>query len=153
MDAAKDPQSIDATRFPHVFEIQANSSVTYYVGEDPTCGGKEEERVTSPESGVGFEQAKHWEVTLRQALMPVTPNASVEPAEGELEKRPNRPKEVKPDISQHYQINPEDVLGSGQFGIVYGGKHTERMIKMLTVIMIVMIIIMIMITIIIVIII
>ena len=26
------------------------------------------------------------------------------------------------DISQLYQIFPDDVLGSGQFGIVYGGK-------------------------------
>ena len=26
------------------------------------------------------------------------------------------------DISQLYQIFPEDVLGSGQFGIVYGGR-------------------------------
>lgn len=27
------------------------------------------------------------------------------------------------DISQVFQINPDDVLGSGQFGIVYGGHH------------------------------
>ena len=27
-------------------------------------------------------------------------------------------------ISQLYQIFPDDVLGSGQFGIVYGGKST-----------------------------
>ena len=27
------------------------------------------------------------------------------------------------DISQLYQIFPDDVLGSGQFGIVYGGKE------------------------------
>lgn len=27
------------------------------------------------------------------------------------------------DISIHYQIFPEDVLGSGQFGIVYGAVH------------------------------
>ena len=26
------------------------------------------------------------------------------------------------DISQHYQIFPDEILGSGQFGIVYGGK-------------------------------
>ena len=25
------------------------------------------------------------------------------------------------DISQHYQIFPDEILGSGQFGIVYGG--------------------------------
>jgi hypothetical protein len=26
------------------------------------------------------------------------------------------------DMSQLYQISPDEVLGSGQFGIVYGGK-------------------------------
>ena len=32
------------------------------------------------------------------------------------------------EISQIYQIFPDDILGSGQFGTVYGGKHkrTER---------------------------
>ncbi|XP_038074704.1 serine/threonine-protein kinase D3-like isoform X2 [Patiria miniata] len=29
----------------------------------------------------------------------------------------------KNDISQHYQIFPDEILGSGQFGIVYGGVH------------------------------
>ena len=28
------------------------------------------------------------------------------------------------DISLFYQIFPDDVLGSGQFGTVYGGKHS-----------------------------
>ncbi|XP_069119038.1 serine/threonine-protein kinase D1-like [Argopecten irradians] len=32
---------------------------------------------------------------------------------------------VVQDISQLYQIYPDDVLGSGQFGIVYGGKHRK----------------------------
>lgn len=27
------------------------------------------------------------------------------------------------DMSQLYQIFPDEVLGSGQFGIVYGGKY------------------------------
>ena len=30
------------------------------------------------------------------------------------------------DISEIYQVFPDDVLGSGQFGIVYGGKHRKR---------------------------
>lgn len=31
------------------------------------------------------------------------------------------PEERITDMSQLYQIFPDDVLGSGQFGIVYGG--------------------------------
>lgn len=29
------------------------------------------------------------------------------------------------DMSQLYQIFPDEVLGSGQFGIVYGGMHLK----------------------------
>ncbi len=37
---------------------------------------------------------------------------------------PKQPKvETKMDISLFYQIFPEDILGSGQFGTVYGGKR------------------------------
>ncbi|XP_033626068.1 serine/threonine-protein kinase D1-like isoform X2 [Asterias rubens] len=32
-------------------------------------------------------------------------------------------KQEKNDISQYYQIFPDEILGSGQFGIVYGGVH------------------------------
>lgn len=71
VELARSPQSIDATRNPHVFEFRINSTV-YYVGEDPTCGGQEESTMTSVESGVGLEQARSWENAIRQALMPVT---------------------------------------------------------------------------------
>lgn len=33
------------------------------------------------------------------------------------------PEERVTDMSQLYQIFPDEVLGSGQFGIVYGGIH------------------------------
>ena len=35
--------------------------------------------------------------------------------------------EAKPkqDLSQLYQVFPDEILGSGQFGIVYGGVHRE----------------------------
>ena len=39
----------------------------------------------------------------------------------EKEKEKEEGKET--DISQAYQIFPDEVLGSGQFGIVYGGVH------------------------------
>ena len=47
---------------------------------------------------------------------------TVTPAKEEKEKE--KEKEGKEtDISQAYQIFPDEVLGSGQFGIVYGGVH------------------------------
>ncbi|XP_063958624.1 serine/threonine-protein kinase D3-like isoform X2 [Lytechinus pictus] len=93
------------------------------------------------QSWVGVEVAREWEQKIRQALMPVTPQQSATsitstsspspvnatengddfPAKATepsfLNKRENN------DISQHYQIFPDEILGSGQFGIVYGGVH------------------------------
>ena len=61
---------------PHVFEIRLPNMV-YFVGEDNTYGKDNGDNVvSSPESGVGLEQAHHWEQAIRQALMPVTSNVS-----------------------------------------------------------------------------
>ncbi|XP_064603688.1 serine/threonine-protein kinase D3-like isoform X2 [Liolophura sinensis] len=119
VELAKNPPG-DANKPPHVFEIRT-MGLTYFVGEDPTFGGKEGNIVASQESGVGLEQAKHWEQAIRQALMPVThTTGSVREVKGDRQMVDH-----KPDVSQLYQIYPDDVLGSGQFGIVYGGKHRK----------------------------
>ncbi|KAK2181714.1 hypothetical protein NP493_385g03033 [Ridgeia piscesae] len=121
VELTNSPQSIDATRNPHVFELRVNSTV-YYVGEDPTCRGQEDNIVTSVESGIGLEQALSWENAIRQALMPVTakhsPKGDASSGEGV-----SRGSTTGMDIAKLYKIFPDDVLGSGQFGIVYGGKH------------------------------
>ncbi|XP_013409861.1 serine/threonine-protein kinase D3 isoform X3 [Lingula anatina] len=143
LDPARDPQSVDATRAPHVLEIKTDSTI-FYVGEDPSCDGKESILMASPESGVGLDLAKNWEMAIRQALMPVTPQSSNAGQAGqdksESDKKNSKEEcknnvqvtnhqsaeagsvEGKVDVSQMYVIYPDDVLGSGQFGIVYGGK-------------------------------
>ncbi|XP_062588155.1 serine/threonine-protein kinase D3-like isoform X1 [Saccostrea cucullata] len=122
----------EISKAPHVFEIRLQN-ITYFVGEDPTFGGREGDFVVSTESGTGLEQARYWEHAIRQALMPVTPTTSVV-SEGQTTDNGNVSEEDVvqkihksriPDISQLYQIYPDDVLGSGQFGIVYGGKHRK----------------------------
>lgn len=75
-------EEVEGARNPHVFEMRTAIGTVYYVGEDPTWGGRKEEVVTSAESGIGREQALCWENAIRQALMPVTPQPSAEaPAE------------------------------------------------------------------------
>jgi len=73
-----------------------------------------------------------WEVSVRQAYMPVNgatePGKSVTFAKGvtggsAVEARQTQQQQNDIDISQQYQIFPDEVLGSGQFGIVYGGVH------------------------------
>ncbi|XP_045185676.1 serine/threonine-protein kinase D1-like isoform X1 [Mercenaria mercenaria] len=126
IESFKMDPSNEFPRAPHVFELRVQNMI-YYVGEDPFYGSEEGSLVVSTESGKGLEQARHWEHAIRQALMPVTPTSSVnqgtQPKYGQANNA-GAPEEPH-DISQLYQIFPDDVLGSGQFGIVYGGKHRK----------------------------
>jgi len=90
----------------YCFELKT-TNVDYYVGED-------------------IEIAKTWESAIRQALMPVTPSSSDSKFTGGAHvSHSGHPSEQNSsmDISLQYQIFPDEVLGSGQFGIVYGGVH------------------------------
>ena len=93
----------------------------YFVCEAP--GGEPGDNVTDLDS---------WETSIRQALQPpvVTSDIAEAGAEAELlEAGGGRDEEIgqkkKEDrqIQHYYQIFPDEVLGSGQFGIVYLGVH------------------------------
>ena len=70
-------------RNPHVFEIHVASDTIYYVGDDPSQGGSEE-CLSSAESGVGLDQARCMESAIHQAMLPLTPQPSVEAEKGRL---------------------------------------------------------------------
>ena len=113
------------------------SSVVFYVGED----GSSPEVEAGQTGGAGKEVAGEWEAAIKAAVMPVVktssstaaapeepvapPAASKEkPASTSTAKTSEKEKEGREtEISQAYQIFPDEVLGSGQFGIVYGGVH------------------------------
>ncbi|XP_055551373.1 serine/threonine-protein kinase D3 isoform X2 [Wyeomyia smithii] len=104
----------------HCFEIRT-ANVDYFVGQDPLYNLKEGDPMLAlppPDSGIGAYLAKSWETAIRQALMPVTSTRSESTGGSE-------PEEKVTDMSQLYQIFPDEVLGSGQFGIVYGGIHRK----------------------------
>uniref|UniRef100_A0A8C3ARD9 Serine/threonine-protein kinase n=1 Tax=Cyclopterus lumpus TaxID=8103 RepID=A0A8C3ARD9_CYCLU len=99
---------------PHCFEI-ATASLVYYVGEHL-------QRV----SGVGKDVARMWETAIQHALMPaVSTGVSHSSHRTGHSKIPPPRSSVLQDINSVYQIFPDEVLGSGQFGIVYGGKHRK----------------------------
>uniref|UniRef100_A0A665VNR4 Serine/threonine-protein kinase n=1 Tax=Echeneis naucrates TaxID=173247 RepID=A0A665VNR4_ECHNA len=104
---------------PHCFEI-ITATMVYYVGEN---NGSHYHSPALAASGVGMEVAQGWEKAIRQALMPVTPQPSVASATGQA--LSIRCKISFQDIASVYQIFSDEVLGSGQFGIVYGGKHRK----------------------------
>ncbi|RWS02096.1 serine/threonine-protein kinase D1-like protein, partial [Dinothrombium tinctorium] len=74
--------------------------------------------------GEDFDISKGWEMAIRQALMPVADNKIISiraPNQGAASN--DQKNQNNFDISLQYQIFPDEVLGSGQFGIVYGGVH------------------------------
>ncbi|XP_077994522.1 serine/threonine-protein kinase D3-like [Glandiceps talaboti] len=118
-----------------------------------TSRDSETEETEEPDRGVGVHLAKGWEKAVRAALMPVTVTPQPSEATGatktsasgsshsghsaemraaEADKAEERAAEAQKfkvekheDISQLYQIFPDEILGSGQFGIVYGGVHRQ----------------------------
>ncbi|XP_061452913.1 serine/threonine-protein kinase D2 [Rhineura floridana] len=109
---------------PHCFEI-ITANATYYVGENGMPSNHQH-------GGDGLEHARAWENALRQALMPVVLQGAPS-AQGQAPHRQaslrisvsNSQIQENVDIATVYQIFPDEVLGSGQFGVVYGGKHRK----------------------------
>ncbi|XP_042866501.1 serine/threonine-protein kinase D3-like isoform X5 [Penaeus japonicus] len=124
IETAKQAQPADVSRgVIHCFELRT-ANVSYYVGEEPIGKKDGTPVVNPPESGIGLYLAKVWENEIRKALMPVTPQASSTPTHPQ-QVGMDKEEATCNDISQIYQIFPDEVLGSGQFGIVYGGVHRK----------------------------
>uniref|UniRef100_A0A8C4FD64 Serine/threonine-protein kinase n=1 Tax=Dicentrarchus labrax TaxID=13489 RepID=A0A8C4FD64_DICLA len=130
VEPAQDFGSLPQGSNPHCFEVITDNMV-YYVGENN--GGLHHNPVLAA-TGVGRDVGQSWEKAIRQAMMPVTPKASVctGPGQGKVHKElsisisvSNSQIQENVDISSVYQIFADEVLGSGQFGIVYGGKHRK----------------------------
>ncbi|GAB1301344.1 Serine/threonine-protein kinase [Apodemus speciosus] len=130
VSSPQDFTSISQGSNPHCFEI-ITDTVVYFVGEN---SGSSSQNPVLAATGVGLDVAQSWEKAIRQALMPVTPQASVctSPGQGKDHKDlatsisvSNCQIQENVDISSVYQIFADEVLGSGQFGIVYGGKHRK----------------------------
>ncbi|KAF6105696.1 protein kinase D3 [Phyllostomus discolor] len=130
ISSPQDLTNISQGSSPHCFEIITDTMV-YFVGEN--IGDSSHNPVLAA-TGVGLDVAQSWEKAIRQALMPVTPQASVctSPGQGKDHKDlstsisvSNCQIQENVDISTVYQIFADEVLGSGQFGIVYGGKHRK----------------------------
>uniref|UniRef100_A0A452TKI2 protein kinase C n=1 Tax=Ursus maritimus TaxID=29073 RepID=A0A452TKI2_URSMA len=116
---------------PHCFEI-TTANVVYYVGENVVNPSSPPPNSSVLTSGVGADVARLWEMAIQHALMPVIPKGSTV-GSGTNSHRDisvsisvsNCQIQENVDISTVYQIFPDEVLGSGQFGIVYGGKHRK----------------------------
>uniref|UniRef100_A0A6Q2ZH34 protein kinase C n=1 Tax=Esox lucius TaxID=8010 RepID=A0A6Q2ZH34_ESOLU len=111
LDPAKTFNLLSEGSNAHCFEI-ATASLVYYVGENLP-------------SGVGPEVARMWEMAIQHALMPAISKGLSHGSHHSGHSMISNPNPTVQDISSIYQIFPDEVLGSGQFGIVYGGKHRK----------------------------
>ncbi|XP_075186837.1 serine/threonine-protein kinase D1 isoform X2 [Anomaloglossus baeobatrachus] len=130
LEPAKNLSQLPPGANPHCFEI-TTANIVYYVGESlPLPTTPEIGNNVVVNSGVGMEVARMWEIAIQHALMPVNPKGA---NGGSSQHRDvsmsisvsNCEVQENVDISSVYQIFPDEVLGSGQFGIVYGGKHRK----------------------------
>ena len=125
----------------HVFEIEIQSGenkMTYFIGERVSApeqcsifklAAEPPDTVFSAKSQASFMQAlkvsltqkatESWRETLLNAMHPVSGSQA---AKVML----SNPEERKKDISSIYQVFPDEVLGSGQFGVVYAGVHRKK---------------------------
>uniref|UniRef100_A0A914VIW6 Protein kinase C n=1 Tax=Plectus sambesii TaxID=2011161 RepID=A0A914VIW6_9BILA len=107
----------------HYFEIKTQSC-TYFIAGAPS----EVQAITQ-------ETAQIWSTAIKQALMPVTPQSSSATGATSAQQQMAQLKVPTPgdtghlgvqiqteqEFSQLYQIFADEILGSGQFGTVYGG--------------------------------
>ncbi|XP_026520316.1 serine/threonine-protein kinase D1 [Notechis scutatus] len=131
LEPAKNFSFLPQEANPHCFEIMT-ANVVYYVGENI-------ENLPSPSvnnsvltNGCGPDVARMWEMAIQHALMPVITKGASTGSGPSLHRNisisisvSNCEVQENVDISAVYQIFPDEVLGSGQFGIVYGGKHRK----------------------------
>ncbi|KAI6221794.1 Serine/threonine-protein kinase D [Aphelenchoides fujianensis] len=109
----------------HFMEIKTQGA-TYFIAGASTENQTQNEKTTT-------DNAANWAQAIKQALMPVTPQSSTPVGERTIEMvQLNVPPtdeigqlgqkiQSEQEFSQIYQIFAEDILGSGQFGVVYGG--------------------------------
>uniref|UniRef100_A0A8C5A4J5 Serine/threonine-protein kinase n=1 Tax=Gadus morhua TaxID=8049 RepID=A0A8C5A4J5_GADMO len=112
---------------PHCFEI-VTAALVYYVGETgPRSDGAGGAVLVT---GGGGEVSRMWEMAIQHGLMPaISKGVSQGHSTYQCYQYTVLIHTVRTsttnDISSVYQIFPDEVLGSGQFGIVYGGKHRK----------------------------
>jgi len=115
--------SLKDTRGVNHLEINCQSAdgkadITYYIADD-----------TSVKQSVGL---RHWHQAINNALYPMTGPAMTAADTAKVTRQVSRFQSLDPeernatDVEQIYQIFREDVLGSGQFGTVYGARHRTK---------------------------
>lgn len=125
-----DGPPIDPSAAPHCIELQTQNLV-YYTGENLEWYQKSGMTPHLPrrESGIGMTSARGWADAIRRALMPPQGrnNQAANGGSRVDAQDVQATQESALEFSNLYQIFPDEVLGTGQFGTVYAGvQRTTR---------------------------
>jgi len=129
----------------YVFALKTVTSI-YYCGEREEFDEKGSIIPAEPESGKGIRIGLSWAEIVKNALQPIAMRSEATAAAGnvvaappprsstqkkekdnsikENDKEADQPEQAE-DFSEVYQLFPDEILGSGQFGVVYGGVHRK----------------------------
>eukprot|EP00794_Sanderia_malayensis_P020285 gene20285-22271_t len=122
----------------YVFALETTECV-YYCGEREEFDEKGNIIPAEPDSGKGIRIGLSWAEVAKNALQPIAMRSEVaaavaKTAQAQSKKDNTNDKEndkealqeePAQDFSQVYQLFPDEILGSGQFGVVYGGVHRK----------------------------
>lgn len=132
IDSNLEPMGSRHGRNPYLFTLKTNDQ-TLYCGERDDFDDNGAIIPASPKSGKGTRIAISWADEIKSAYQPVsvtkedTMMIRAKQKEEIVEENTEEAFEEanEKDISQVYQVFPDEILGSGQFGVVYGGVHRK----------------------------
>lgn len=128
----------------YVFALKTTTCI-YYCGEREEFDEKGSIIPAEADSGKGIRIGLSWAEIVKNALQPIAMRAEATSAAGKVvtgstgrsSNQKESDKSIKEsdkesyqqdqteDFSEVYQLFPDEILGSGQFGVVYGGVHRK----------------------------
>jgi len=137
VDSNLEPMGSRHGRNPYLFTLTTSNEI-FYCGERDDFDDNGAIIPANPKSGKGTRIAISWAEEIKSAYQSVA--ATAEASNMMIEKNAKVEQDRKTatdekdsvddeseekDISQVYQVFPDEILGSGQFGVVYGGVHRK----------------------------
>ncbi|XP_065661834.1 serine/threonine-protein kinase D3 isoform X3 [Hydra vulgaris] len=127
VDSNLEPMVSRHGRDPYLFTLKTSTEI-YYCGERDSYDANGSIIASLPKSGKGTRIAISWAEEIRSAFQSVSVSRPINLLDESAEESKDVEESIinkNVDISLIYQVFSDEILGSGQFGIVYGGVHRK----------------------------
>ncbi|XP_047133176.1 serine/threonine-protein kinase D1 isoform X2 [Hydra vulgaris] len=127
VDSNLEPMVSRHGRDPYLFTLKTSTEI-YYCGERDSYDANGSIIASLPKSGKGTRIAISWAEEIRSAFQSVSVSRPINLLDESVEESKDVEESIinkNVDISLIYQVFSDEILGSGQFGIVYGGVHRK----------------------------